>query len=412
MPSSPRPEIVITGIGVASGLGHGKASLLDGLLAARDVFSVLSRPGRQAPDGQTAFMGVEMPEPPDLLPKRVARTAGFGARVAVSVLDEAWREGGLDDVDPRRIGLVVGGSNLFSREQLLAVRDYADRLAFIPPRHGHVFMDSDVCGLCSSTFAIRGFAHTVGAASASGAVAVIQAAEALRGGRVDACIALGALQDVSHVDLLGFRALGALGSEKFAGQPGSACRPFDAAHDGFLYGESCAALILRRAGEAGPGYGTLLGAAQVADGQRGPEPDPAGQRRAIAGALAQAGLGAADIDYVNAHATGTPKGDDTERETLLAMGLEHAWVNATKSILGHGLSAAGAVELAALLLQMRAGRLHPIRNLDNPPQPGLRWVIGGPQPHRVRYALKLSFGFGGVDTALVVRSPQGGNDGL
>lgn len=412
MPSSTAPEIVVTGIGVASGLGHGKASLIDGLLEGRDVFSVLSRPGRQAPDGRTAFMGVEMPDPPDLLPKRVARTAGFGARVAVAVLDEAWREAGLDNIDPERIGLVVGGSNLFSREQLLAVRDYADRLAFIPPRHGHVFMDSDVCGLCTASFAIRGFANTVGAASASGAVAVLQAAEAVRGGRVDTCIALGALQDVSYVDLLGFRALGALGSEKFAGQPGRACRPFDAGHDGFLYGESCAALVLRRADEAGPGYGALIGAAQIADGQRGPEPSPEGQKRAIAGALAQAGLGAADIDYVNAHATGTPKGDEAELETLLAMGLEHAWVNAGKSILGHGLAAAGAVELAALLLQMRAGRLHPIRNLEIPPQPGLRWVIGGPQPHRIRHALKLSFGFGGIDTALVVRSPQGGSHGL
>jgi malonyl-ACP decarboxylase len=241
---------------------------------------------------------------------------------------------------------------------------------------------------------------------------VIQAAEAVRSGRVDACIALGALQDVSYVDLLGFRALGALGSARFDGQPGRACRPFDAGHDGFLYGESCAALVLRRADQAGPGYGALIGAAQVADGQRGPEPDPEGQRRAIAQALAQAGLSAADIDYVNAHATSTPKGDEVELDTLRAMGLEHAWVNAGKSILGHGLSAAGAVELAALLLQMRAGRLHPIRNLENPPEPGLRWVVGGPQPHRIRHALKLSFGFGGVDTALVVRAPRGENHGL
>lgn len=412
MPSLSKPEIVITGLGVASGLGHGKDSLLEGLLAGRDVFSVLSRPGRQAPGGKTAFMGVEMPEPPDILPKRVARTAGFGARVAVSVLDEAWREAGLDDVDPQRIGLVVGGSNLFAREQLLAVQDYADRLTFIPPRHGHVFLDSELCGLCTATFAIRGFAHTVGAASASGAVAVIEAVEAVRSGRVDVCIALGALQDVSSFDLLGFRALGALGSARFDGQPGLACRPFDADHDGFLFGESCAALVLRRADQAGPGYGTLIGAAQVADGRRGPEPDPDGQRRVIALALVQAGLCAADMDYVNAHGTSTPKGDDVELETLRAMGLDHAWINASKSILGHGLSAAGAVELASVLLQIRAGRLHPTRNLEQPLDPGLRWVIGPARPHRIRHALKLSFGFGGVDTALVVRAPEGNDDAL
>lgn len=407
MPNATAPEIVVTGIGVASGLGHGKASLIDGLLAGRDVFSVLSRPGRQAPDGKTTFMGVEMPDPPELLSKRVARTAGFGARVAVAVLDEAWREAELADVDPERIGLVVGGSNLFSREQLLAVRDYAGRQAFIPPRHGHVFLDSDLCGLCTSTFPIRGFANTVGAASASGSVAVIQAAEAVRTGRVDVCIALGALQDVSYVDLLGFRALGALGAPRFEGRPGKACRPFDAQHDGFLYGESCAALVLRRAGEAGRGYGALIGSAQVADGQRGPEPDPAGQKRVIARALGQAGLRAADIDYVNAHGTGTPKGDEVELETLRELGLGEAWVNATKSVIGHGLSAAGAVELAAVLLQMRAGSLHPTRNLEHPPEPSLRYVMASPQPHRIRHALKLSFGFGGVDTALIVRASEG-----
>jgi malonyl-ACP decarboxylase len=412
MPSLPKPEIVVTGIGVASGLGHGKDSLRNGLLAGRDVFSVLSRPGRQAGDGKPPFMGVEMPDPPDLLPKRVARTAGFGARVAVSVLDEAWREAGLDDVDPQCIGLVVGGSNLFSREQFLAVQDYAGRLAFIPPRHGHVFLDSDLCGVCTAQFAIRGFAYSVGAASASGAVAVIQAAEAVRSGRVDVCIALGALQDLSCFDLLGFRALGAMGAPRFDGQPGLACRPFDANHDGFLFGESCAALVLRRADQAGPGYGTIIGAAQVADGQRGPEPDPEGQRRAIAQALAQAGLRAADIDYVNAHGTSTPKGDEVECATLRAIGLEHAWVNASKSILGHGLAAAGAVELAAVLLQMRAGRLHPTRNLEQPLDPGLRWVVGLAQPHSIRHALKLSFGFGGVDTALVLRAPEGEQHGL
>jgi len=405
MPSSPAPDIVFSGIGVASGLGYGKASLIDGLLAGRDVFSVLARPGRQAPDGSTAFMGVELAEPPPILSPRVARTAGFGARVAMAVLDEAWREAGLDEVDPQRIGLVVGGANLFSREYLLMVQDTAGRLAFVPPRAGHVFFDSDLCGLAASTFAIRGFAHSVGAASASGAVAIIEAAEAVRSGRVDVCIALGALQDLSYVDLLGLRALGAMGSVRFDGQPGRACRPFDADHDGFLFGESCAAVVLRRADHAGPGYGALIGAASVVDGQRGPEPSGEGQRRAIALALEQAGLTAADIDYVNAHATSTPKGDVVEAATLRELGFGHAWVNATKSILGHGLSAAGAVEVVGLLLQMRAGALHPTRNLDHPHEPGLRTVRGGPQSHSIRHALKLSFGFGGTNTALAIRRP-------
>ncbi|MBR9970334.1 beta-ketoacyl synthase N-terminal-like domain-containing protein [Magnetospirillum sulfuroxidans] len=395
-------EVFVAGIGAACGLGWGKAALIEGLLAGRDVFSVLARPGRQAPDGSTAFIGVEMPEPPDILPPRVARTAGFGARAAIAVLDEAWREAGLDDVDPQRIGLIVGGANLSSREHLLAVAEYADRLKFIPPRHGHVFFDSDIVGLCASTYAIRGFAHSLGAASASGAVAVLHAAEAIRAGRVDVCIALGAVQDVSYLDLLGLRALGAMGSSRFADRPGLACRPFDVDHDGFLYGEACAALVLRRG--AG-GYGSILGGAQVVDGQRGPEPCGEGQSRAIAAALAQAGMSAAAIDYVNAHGTGTPKGDEIEAATLRSMGLQQAWINAGKSITGHGLAAAGAIEVAASFLQMHAGALHPTRNLDTPLDPNLRWVRGGAQSHRIRHALKVSFGFAGCDTALVLGAP-------
>lgn len=403
MPSCRVPDVVFAGIGAASGLGYGRQALIDGLLAGRDVFSVLARPGRQAADGSTAFMGVELPEPPRVLSPRVARTAGFPARVAMAVLDEAWRDAGLDRLAPERIGLVVGGCNLFSRESLLLARDYWDRPAFVPPRAGHVYMDGEIYGLAASTFAIRGFAQGVGGASASGALAVIEAARAVRSGRVDACIALGAMQDVSVMDLLGLRSMGALGAERHAGNPGAACRPFDSDHDGFLYGESCAALVLGRADLFGDGYGTLAGAGCVVDGQRGPEPDGEGQRRAIAQALAEAGVGAAHMDYVNAHATSTPKGDEVEAATLRAAGLEQAWVNATKSVIGHGLAAAGAVEVAAVLLQMRAGQVHPIRNLEQPHEPGLRYVRGGPQPLRIRHALKLSFGFGGIDTALVIR---------
>ena len=407
-------DVFVAGIGVGCGLGWGKAALIDGLLAGRDVFAVLARPGRQAPDGSTAFIGVEMPDPPVVLPPRVERTAGLGGRAAVAVLDEAWREAGLDDVAPERIGLVDGapdaakpdngGANLAAREQMLAQLAYAGRLDFVPPRHGHVFLDSEVAGLCAATYPIRGFAHSVGAASASGAVAVLHAAEAIRSGRVDACVAVGALQDVSYLDLAGLRALGAMGGGgRFAGQPGRACRPFDSGHDGFLYGEVCAALVLRR---DGGGHGRILGGAQVVDGQRGPEPCGVGQGRAIAAALAQAGLTAADIDYVNAHGTGTPKGDVTEAATLAAAGLDHAWINAGKSVTGHGLAAAGALEVAATLLQMRAGRLHATRNLDDPLDPDLRWVRGAAVEHRIRHALKLSFGFGGCDCALVLGAPE------
>ncbi|MCH2395845.1 beta-ketoacyl synthase N-terminal-like domain-containing protein [Oceanibaculum sp.] len=388
-------SIVIAGIGVAAGRGYGKQALRDALFGEALTFATLRRDGRQLPDASSSFIGLELPDPPELLPARIARTAGLPGRAAIAVLDEAWREAGLEALDPARIGLVVGGSNLMAREQMLAQRDYAGRMAYWPPRHGHMFLDTDIAGLCASAFPIKGFTMSVGGASASGAVAVIQAAEVVRSGRVDACIALGALQDVSCLDLQGFRALGALAD---------ICRPFDRDHAGFVYGESTAALVLCRADIATEApYGTLAGWAHLASGNRGPEPSMEGELAAIRSALAMAGLSPEDIDYVNAHATGTPLGDETELAALRAAGLDHARINATKSLIGHGLASAGAVELAATLIQMRDGRLHPTRHLDNPIDPAMGFVRGAVEERTIRTALKLSFGFGGVDTALVIR---------
>ena len=402
--------IAVIGIGVACGLGHGKDAFRKGLFEAPNLFSYLTRDGREPPEGESPFIGVEMPDPPPILPPRLTRTATLSSRAAISVLDEAWNEAGLETVDPERIGLVVGGSNLMTRERVIALRDYSDRLAYVPPRHGHMFLDTDICGLCTATYPIRGFAYSVGGASASGSVAVIQAVEAIRSGRVDVCIALGALQDLSSHDLQAMRAMGALGSTRFADNPAEACRPMDADHDGFIYGEACAALVLCRADRVSGGkvYGEILGASHVADGSRGPEPSSAGQVRAANLALAEAGLTVADIDTVNGHATGTPSGDDTELETYRALGLDRARINATKSILGHGLSAAGAIEVAAVLIEIEEGRLHPTRNLDTPLDPRFGWIGAKPEAHDIRHALKFSFGFGGVDTALVIGAPGTG----
>lgn len=402
--------VAVTGIGVACGLGFGKAAFRKALFEAPDIFGELKREGRAPAEGGLPFLGIELPEPPETLPPRLARTAGLSGRAALAVLKEAWEDAGVEEVVPERIGLVIGGSNLMSREQALAAREYAGKLSYVPPRHGHMFLDTDICGLCTSVFPIRGFSQTVGAASASGAVAVIEAMQAIRSGRVDVCIALGALQDLSSYDLHAMRSLGAMGSARFAGEPGKACRPMDTGHDGFVYGEACAALVLCRQDLASTEsvYGTMLGAGHVADGSRGPEPGTEGQVRAAKLALADAGLSAADIDYVNGHATGTPAGDDAECETYRALGLHHARINATKSIIGHGLSAAGAIELAAVLIQMQEHRLHPTRNLITPLDPDFLWVTAEAVDHDIRHALKFSFGFGGIDSALVIGARESG----
>lgn len=401
--------LVVTGIGVVSAIGQGKRAFGEALLRGDGAFDIMRRPGRQR---DSAYIGAEMGEVtlPDAIPRQLLRTASLSAVAALAVVQEAWDESRLADVAPERIGLVVGGSNLQQRE-LVSIQDaYRDRAAFLRPTYAMTFMDTDLCGLCTSQFGIRGAAMTVGAASASGQMAIIQAAQAVRSGQVDACIAVGGLMDLSYWECRGFHAVGAMGGRRFADRPAAACRPFDREHEGFIYGECSAALVIESMTSArdrgvAP-YATLAGWGMAMDANRNPDPSLEGEKRAIASALNDAAWHASAVDYVNPHGTGSIVGDETELAALRESGLEGAWLNATKALVGHGLTAAGAVEVAATLLQMRAGTLHPTRNLDDPIDPGMRWTGPDAVTHQIDRALTLSMGFGGINTALCWQRPD------
>jgi malonyl-ACP decarboxylase len=396
-------KLVVTGMGVISAIGQGKAMFTTALLEGRAAFNIMQRPGRQQ---GSAYIGAEIREvmfSPSIA-RQTLRAASFTAQAALVALEEAWIEAQLSDVDPRRIGLIIGGSNIQQRELTQVHESYRDRSAFLRPTYALSFMDSDLCGFCTAQFGIRGLAYTVGGASASGQLAIIQAAQAALSNQVDVCIALGALMDLSYWECQSLRALGAMGSDRYANEPALACRPFDRDHDGFIFGESCGAVVIeslessKRRGIKP--YAALRGWGMAIDGNRNPEPSLEGETRAIQSALDASGLQPGQIDYVNPHGTGSIVGDETELKALRACGLTDAYLNTTKSLIGHGLSAAGAVEVIATLLQMQAGRLHPTRNLDNPIDPAINWVGNKSIDHSIENALTLSMGFGGINTAL------------
>src|SRR5690606_23996561 len=197
----PSPELAISGVGIVSAIGQGKAAFSAGLLEGRHGFDVMRRPGRQrVGEDASRFIGAEMDDPvlPASVPAGMARTLSLSGRAALACVHEAWEDAELGRYAPERIGLVVGGSNLQQRE-LVAVHDaYRGRERFLRPTYGMSFMDSDVCGVCSQVMGTRALAYTVGGASASGQLAVIEAAEAVAAGRVDVCIALGGLMDLSY----------------------------------------------------------------------------------------------------------------------------------------------------------------------------------------------------------------------
>lgn len=400
--------ILITGLGVISAIGQGKETFIAALLNGESRFDVMKRPGRQhhTESASTQFLGAEIASfsMPEIVPGGIRRTASLTGQVALATLHEAWNDAALADVDPTRIGLVVGGSNLQQRELTQIHEAYREKPQFLRPVYALSFMDSDVCGMCTETFGIEGLAYTLGGASASGQLAVLQAVHAVESGQVDVCIALGALMDLSFWECQGFRSLGAMGSNTFAHEPARACRPFDKRRDGFIFGEACGALVIEKAGaierEGVNAYARIAGWAMKMDGNRNANPSLAGEVSVIRQALDKAGLDAADIDYINTHGTGSGLGDETELQAIAHCGLKHAYINATKSLTGHGLSAAGAVELVATVLQMRAKRLHPTRNLDDPIDASYNWVRHRSVHHTIERGLKMSMGFGGVNSAL------------
>lgn len=415
MPDSDSSDILVTGVGVTTAIGQGKADFIEALLKGHSNFSVMKRPGRQfVPDvaaesgaAATRFLGAEIPAfaIPEMVPRSLVRTASLSGQVALTTLHEAWNDARLGEVDPARVGLVVGGSNFQQRELTLTHETFRARLPFLRPTYGLSFMDSDVSGMCTEVFGICGLAYTLGGASASGQLAVIHAIQAVDSGQVDVCIALGALMDLSYWEAQGFRALGAMGSDVFANEPDKACRPFDQRRDGFIFGECCGAVVVERTSTAArraiDPYARVSGWAVQMDANRNPNPSFDGEVSVLRKALARAALAPEAIDYINPHGTGSSLGDTIELKAIEHCGLKHAYINATKSLIGHGLSAAGAVEMIATLLQMRARQIHPTRNLDDPMDHSFNWARH-PVAHTIQRAVKMSLGFSGINTAVCV----------
>lgn len=343
--------------------------------------------------------------------RKILNNAPLSARLGAAAAADAFRDAGLGAADRaagERTGLIVAGSNL-SQDYL-----FENALAVAAgkrpnPKYAVSYSDTNQVGIVSELLGLSGPGSTVGAASASGNAALFHAWHWVRTGVVERCVVLGAATEFSVLELEAFAILGAA---SLADDPAAACRPFDAGHNGFVWGEAAAAVVLESAGSASARgarvRGRLLGAALHLDARHGPEPDVAAEARAMRAALAAAGFGAEDVDYVNTHGTGSPAGDRAEAAALRDVfhaSLAHVRLNATKALVGHCMSSAGIVELLACLMQMQNGFVHGNPNLVQPIDPQLSFVPASAEPARVRVALSNGFGFGGFNTAVVIGAP-------
>jgi 3-oxoacyl-[acyl-carrier-protein] synthase II len=255
----------------------------------------------------------------------------------------------------------------------------------------------------------RGGVHAPVSACASGAEAIALALDLLRAGRADVVVAGGTEACIHPLPMAGFAQMRALSYRN--DEPELASRPFDKARDGFVLGEGAGVMVLERGEDARARgariHGVLAGAGVTADGYHITSPDPVGAQaaRAIRLAMADGGLSPAEVGHVNAHATSTPVGDAPEAQAIRAAVGGHPVITATKSMTGHLLGAAGAVEAIVTVLSIRHGLVPPTRNLENQDdEVQLDVVRGEPRQVALQAALSDSFGFGGHNVTLAFTS--------
>jgi 3-oxoacyl-[acyl-carrier-protein] synthase II len=414
-PERPR-RVVVTGMGAVSALGNDVPSTWAGLVAGR---SGVARVASFDPSRLAVQIAAEIKDfdPSDILDRKEMRRTDRYIQFALVCAHQALVDAGLpprlDDDMAERSGVIIGSglggvSTLFDNVLVMAERG--------PDRISPFFIPMGIANVAAGQVAIAcraiGPNFATVSACATGGHALGESWETIRRGDADLMIAGGVEAGIHEATMGGFASMKALSGRN--DDPEAASRPFDQARDGFVMGEGGGALILEalehaEARGATPlaelvGYGATADASHITL----PAPGGIGAVRAARRALDKAGMEAAEIDHVNAHATSTPEGDKAELQSIRTIFGDHASkvaVTANKSMLGHTLGAAGAIEAIATILAIREGCIPPTINLDDPDPDGLGLDLtpNVASSRTVDAAMSNSFGFGGQNTALVFR---------
>jgi 3-oxoacyl-[acyl-carrier-protein] synthase II len=414
-----RPTVVVTGMGATTPLGGDVRSTWEGLLAGRSGVTALTDDwARDFPSRIIARMAVE---PTDVLERVEARRLDRCQQAALVAGREAWADAGYvtpkrrdsaaggDTVDPDRLAVVmgtgIGGAlTMLGQDDLMEARG----MRRVSPLTVPMLMPNGPAAALGLEFGARAGVHTPVSACASGAEAIALGLDLLRAGRADVIVVGGTEAVVHPLPMAGFAQMRALSSRN--DEPEAASRPFDKGRDGFVLGEGAGVLVLERAEYAAARgktpYAVIAGAGVTSDGYHITAPDPqgTGAARAITLALRDAELSREDVTHVNAHATSTPMGDMAEALAVrMAIG-DHPIITAPKSMMGHLLGAAGAVETIATVLSVRDDVVPVTRNLDDLDD-GVQLDVVSVEPRRlpVPAAVNDAFGFGGHNVAVVVR---------
>jgi 3-oxoacyl-[acyl-carrier-protein] synthase II len=406
-----RTDVVVTGLGAITPLGADVASTWGGLLAGRSGVQKLT-------DDWAAELPVRIAawaaaDPATLLDRVQARRLDRCEQFAIVAAREAWADAGAPEVDPERLGVVVS-SGIGGIASTLAAYDTLKEKGWqrLSPFTVPMLMPNGSAGWISIELGARAGVHTTVSACSSGAEAIGYAMDMIRSGRADVVLAGGTEAAIMQLNIAAFAAMRALSTRN--DEPERASRPFDKGRDGFVLGEGAGIVVLESAEHAArrganihavaAGVGYSADAHHIAQ----PDPDGSGAILAIRRVLADGGLAAEQIVHVNAHATSTPAGDEVEARAIaaaLGAAADGVVLSATKSMTGHLLGGAGAVESVAAILALRDRVAPPTINLDDPADELGVDIATEPRPLRPRgnapmAVLNNSFGFGGSNVAL------------
>lgn len=344
--------------------------------------------------------------------KKVLRRSSFEAKVTTSTVLEAWLQAKLDidKVDAERISVVVAGSNLNGTYEYDFQKEYGDCLEYVSASYALQFMDTNYVGLISDIFHTCGEGFTVGGASASGNMGIIHGMRLIQMKLADVVIVVAPVTILTPIELQAFINIGAMGGKVYKDNPEQASRPFDESHEGFIYGQGAGCIILESSQSVKKRNVNILaeiaGASIVTDGNHLSNPSKDGEVRAMTMAMNQAGIGVEKIDYINAHGSSSKLGDTVESEAInevLGEYREKTIINSTKSLTGHCLYSAGVIEAIATIIQMKLGFVHPSLNIEKPIDSNLMFAPSKKIDKDIHYALSNSFGFGGINTSIILR---------
>jgi 3-oxoacyl-[acyl-carrier-protein] synthase II len=408
-----RRRVVVTGLGIVSPVGNDVPTFWQGLLGGK---SGAARLASFDLTDMEVTIGCEVKDfdPTRRLDPKLAKRSDRFVQFALWAADEAVRAAGLDvaKVDADRAGVIVGsgmgGVQVWESHHAQFLQRGPKRVSplLIP-----MMIPDMAAGQIAITYGLRGPNYDTTSACASGAHATGVAFRHILAGDADIIIAGGTEAAITRFTVAGFSNMGALSKRNDA--PEKASRPFDRDRDGFVIAEGCGIYVLEELGHAlrrnAPIVCEIAGYGATADGHHITAPDPEGRGaiHAMKMAIAEAGLQPEEVDYVNAHGTSTPLNDASEVKALIEVFGAHAQkmaVNSTKSMVGHGLGSAGAMELVAMALQLKHGKVHATVNFENPDDGvTMDFVKDGPRDQAIRAGISNSFGFGGHNCCLCAK---------